>query len=131
MKDATDVENEFGFLDYLPAELVVSSVYYALRLLKHRHELEDRKGINLIATGLESEPTKQDEEIASRIIDQIEAYEHKSFLHLSEAVAKNYISVLADIVLFRASRDFDANPRRGRELLKHLRADPSKHFARG
>ena len=130
MKDTTDVENVFGFLSYLPAELVVSSVYYALRLLKHRYELEDRNGIHLIATGLTSEPTKQDEEIALRIINTIEGHEDRSFVHLSDASAEKYISILADIVLARAQQDFDVNLRRGRELLKHLRVDPSQHPAR-
>lgn len=130
MKDTTDVEGVFGFLSYLPAELVVSSVYYALRLLKHRHRLDDRSGIHLIAPGLRSEPTKKDEEIALSITEEIQAREKQSFVHLSDALADKYMSILTDIVLSRAEHDFDANPKRGRELLKHLRNDPSKHLAR-
>jgi len=122
-----DRANAFGPLNFMPIASVISSVYYAIRLLRHREQFDVHHGMSLIAEGVPSEPTGDDRRTALLIVRRIEELEDVPFHRLSKDAADDYIALLSDIVLNRVQEDFGVDPVRGEELLHELRAQATPH----
>ncbi len=110
----------FDLLVPVERTLLVEAVYYATRLIKHRLSISDAKN-GLIVRGLASEPSPEGEEIALKVIEEIERIEGASLQKISKEGAEKYISALADIVHQRSVEDLRYDRERGQELLEELR----------
>ena len=122
-----DIARPFEFLNYIPAADVVSSVYYALRLIKHRSQFGPDQPISLIAEGIPSEPTIHNRKTALRILHIIVELEDSPLPRLSKNAADNYMSLLSDIALNRMREDFQIDLLKGEKLLLELRAQSTPH----
>ncbi len=79
-----------GFLNAIPAQEVVSSLYYTGRLLQRRRDVADiHQGFRVV--GVPGEPTEEDEKIALQLIDRIEEVEQRPVRSLSDRRADHYI----------------------------------------
>jgi len=106
----------FEFLEQATVDEVVSSVYYAIRLIRHRTSLVDLD-TGLRVEGLASEPSFNEEVLAVRALRSIESAEDTSIQELDDSTAEDYISQLAGIVRARAIAEFGCDEGRGRHLL--------------
>jgi hypothetical protein len=110
----------FVFLEDLPTERVISGIYYSIRLLKRRRNLDDTK--SLIVEGLSSEPTVDVQHVAKRIIGTIEETERTDISDLSDESAETYIAQLTEVSLMRVKRDYGTDLPRSQRLLEELRS---------
>ena len=79
-----------GFLNSIPAQEVVSSLYYTGRLLQRRRDVADiHQGFRV--AGVPGEPTEKDEKIALQLINRIEQVEQRPVRSLSDRRADHYI----------------------------------------
>ena len=107
-------------LTHLPMSDVIGSVYYTGRLLQRRKDLPDvYQGFRV--SDIASEPTDYEQNIAFRLLRQIEHEEQKPVRDLSDQQAGKYIVRFSRIVQqrIRAQQGFD--PERGKRLLADLR----------
>src|SRR5260370_14357095 len=109
----------FNFLEDIPAEEAITSVYYAIRLISHRQLIMDLS-IGLKVEGVESEPSSNDEQHALLIVDGIEKIEGRPLRDIGDSSAEDYIRELADIAHTRAVEAFGSDIQMGRELLAQL-----------
>ncbi len=100
---------------------VIPAVHYALRLLRHRHEIADASTGYRVA-GLESEPSSDETDLALRLIGEIERREEMPLRSLDESQTRFYTGILADLVQERTRSEPDDDPRDGHRLLEALRA---------
>jgi hypothetical protein len=106
----------FDFLQEIESTKVVSAVYYAVRLIGHRDQLNDAyEGFKVENAG--SEPSYEDEKLALLIVDAIEQTEGTRLPDMDDATAEEYVLQLYQIAQQRAADEFGYNADRGRELL--------------
>jgi hypothetical protein len=115
-------------LEPIRRSLLVEVVHYAIRLIKHRAKLSDVES-GYIVRGLSSEPSPEGEQIALKVIKEIERVEIIPLQKMSEKEAEKYINMLADIVDQRYTEELGYDRRRGQELLEELRKSSIEHGA--
>lgn len=109
----------FDFLDNIAATRVISAVYYAVRLIGHRDQLDDiSHGFRVEKLG--SEPSAEDEELALSIVSVIEETEGNALQEIDHSSAEEYVIELTQIAQQRAAVEFGYDADEGRELLGQL-----------
>lgn len=109
----------FDFLDKTGANRAISAVYYAVRLISHRRQL-DNVYDGLRAEKLESEPSALDEELAFSIVREIESAEESALQDIEDSSAGEYVVELSQIAQQRAADEFGYDADQGREILEQL-----------
>lgn len=101
-------------------ELVVSTVYYSLRLIKHRQGPGGQPWWTL--EDLAEECSAAELALVENVIREIEAHEGMPLANLEEAAAFRYGNLLNSIVEQRQAASYGRDPSRGKQLLQELRA---------
>jgi hypothetical protein len=110
----------FTFLRDLPNDRVVGGVYYAARIISHSKQIKNLHA-GYAVDGIPAEPTRADQELGGRIVDEIEQVEKKPLTQLSQAVASQYIRALASLLQEILKQRLKYDETRGARLLEQLR----------
>jgi len=122
----------FEFLDDQPSDRVVAAVYFAARLIVHRHDMGDfRKALPI--QGVDTEPTNQEAELGLQIIEEIVTREKTQDIDgLSAEKASHYVSRLVRLAEDRLLKDLGTTkPGRSREILERWRRDGARPAVQG
>lgn len=114
-------EETFKFLNVYTPEKVIAGAYYALRLIRHRGQISDLAE-GLFVDDIKSEPTRDERQLASAIVKEIENIEGVSILKFSEGKAGEYSLKLSKLIQERANVAYGRNKEKGKELLAQIRA---------
>lgn len=118
----------FEILYNLPTNQVITSVHHTLNLLTHRNRISETKGKYKIE-GVLADLPNETEQIALRLLSEIEEAEKGSVRQLSEEKAEQYIRSLGRIVEKVTAQAYEYNHKRGEELLEKFRSDKDKQVS--
>jgi hypothetical protein len=117
-----NAEKIFELLKNDTIEQVITSVYYAVRIIRHIKHLSSIED-GFVVEGLITEPSSDEITRAKEILSLIQNIEQRPLEELNEAQMKEYIQVLADVLLQLAQTRLRYDPTRGRDLLYECRKD--------
>ena len=103
----------FSFLDNVPISKAIAGAYYAIRAIRHLKKIR--------IEGLSTEPSFEDAELGSKIIEEILEHEDVSLSELSVQKAKEYTLKLSKIIQSLVRQEFNYDEERGRRLLEEMR----------
>ena len=103
----------FNFLDNVPISKAIAGAYYAIRAIRHLKRIR--------IEGLSTEPSFEDAELGSKIIEEILEHEDVSLSELSVQKAKEYTLKLSKIIQSLVRQEFNYDEERGRRLLEEMR----------
>ncbi len=103
----------FNFLDNIPISKAIAGAYYAIRAIRHLKRIR--------IEGLSTEPSFEDAELGSKIIEEILEHEDVSLSELSVQKAKEYTLKLSKIIQSLVRQEFNYDEERGRRLLEEMR----------
>lgn len=114
----------FQFLFDLPSSRATAIAYFALRLIKYLSNIpEDEKERR--GRKLESRLSREDRDLARKIIEEIHETEGVQLGDLSQERAEEYIARLAAVVQDLTREQLNYDRERGKSLLDELRKNPT------
>lgn len=110
----------FETADSLTKDQLISVGHYARLAVEHLLTPEELRRTPILA-GIAGEPTREEQEMACRWLEEIEKTENRPINQLDPDTVLRYVGQLSRLVLERTRSENPIDAERGRRLLEDLR----------